>query len=507
MSDAPLEDGRIRRVVIVGGGTAGWMTAAALIKLAAPSGVEVRLVESAAIGTVGVGESTLPHIRAFNDRLGIEEAAFVKATRATFKLGIRFDDWRAVGDRYIHPFGDYGAPGGEAPFHHYWLRGGKLADVGPIDDYSLPIVAAREGRFAPPTDDPRSLMSTYRYAYQLDATLYAHFLRDFAEARGVRRVEGRIVEVAQDGQSGSIRSLRLENGEIVDGDLFVDCSGFRALLIEGALKSGFTDWSHWLPCDRAVAVPCESDQPTVPYTTAQALEAGWRFRIPLQHRVGNGYVYSSQFIQQDAALERLLGCLEGPALNTPNHLKFTAGRRTRNWVGNCVSVGLSSGFIEPLESTSIYLIQVAITKLIELWPTGVGDPVSAAEFNRQMDLEYERIRDFIILHYCATERADTPFWDYVRTMPLPASLSEKIELFRARGVVQEYREGLFLHPSWVAVYFGQGVTPQTHHPLASAPNDSQLLASLDRLRAAVRREASRLPPQNDFIARMMADSA
>ena len=498
---------RVRRVVIVGGGTAGWMTAAALARLAAPSGVDVCLVESEAIGTVGVGESTLPHIRAFNERLGIDEATFVKATQATFKLGIRFDDWRAVGDRYIHPFGDYGAPGGEAPFHHYWLRAAKLADVGPIDDYALAVVAAREGRFAPPADDPRSMMSTYGYAYQLDATLYARFLRDYAETRGARRIEGRIVEVAQDGESGAIRSLRLETGETVEGDLFVDCSGFRALLIEGTLKAGFTDWSHWLPCDRAIAIPCQTDQPTVPYTTARALEAGWRFRIPLQHRVGNGYVYSSRFIDADTALERLTAELEGAALASPNHLKFTAGQRTRNWVGNCVSVGLSSGFIEPLESTSIYLIQIAITKLLELWPTGVVDPVSAAEFNRQMDLEYERIRDFIILHYCATERNDTPFWDYVRTMPLPPSLAEKIELFRARGVVQEYREGLFLHPSWVAVYLGQGVLPRAHHPLADAPSDEQLLASLARLRTVVQQSASRLPSQDAFIARMAAASA
>lgn len=493
--------GSVRRVVIVGGGTAGWMTAAALVRLVAPSGVDIVLIESAEIGTVGVGESTLPHIRAFNERIGIDETDFMKATRATFKLGIRFDDWARKGDSYIHPFGDYGAPGGEAPFHHYWLRAQGLAgdDVGPIDDYSLPIVAAQQGRFAPPSVDPRSLMSTYGYAYQLDATRYAAFLSQRSQAAGVRRIEGRIIDVTLDGEQGDIVSVTLDRGEVVEGDLFIDCSGFRALLIEQTLKAGFTDWSHWLPCDRAVAMPCASVEPTVPYTRAQALEAGWRFRIPLQHRVGNGYVYASAFVDQDAATRRLEGLLEGEALNTPNHLRFTAGQRTRNWVANCVAVGLSSGFIEPLESTSIYLIQIAITKLIELWPSDRRDPVAATEFNRQMDLEYERIRDFIILHYAATERDDTPFWNHVRTMELPDSLSGKIALFREKGVVQEYREGLFLHPSWVAVYLGQKVMPRRRHPLAEAPTDQQLLASLARLRQAIGQQVSRMPTQDDWI--------
>lgn len=495
--------GPVQKVVIVGGGTAGWMTAAALARMA-PRPIRVELVESEAIGTVGVGESTLPHIRAFNDRLGLDEAEFMRATKATFKLGIQFNDWNRMGDSYIHPFGDYGAPGGEAPFHHYWLRGRSLADVGPIDDYSLPIVAARQGRFAPPSNDARSLLSTYGYAYQFDAGLYARYLRKVSEKGGVKRTEGRIVEVIQDPQDGRIQAVKLESGETVEGDLFVDCSGFRALLIEQTLKSGFDDWSHWLPCDRAVAMPCETDQPTVPYTRATALEAGWKFRIPLQHRVGNGYVYSSAFLDDQAALDRLSGTLEGKPLASPNALRFTAGQRRKNWASNCVSVGLSSGFIEPLESTSIHLIQIAITKLIELWPTTGADPVTAAEFNRQMDLEYLRIRDFIILHYCSTERRDTPFWDYVRTMSLPDTLSEKIELFRARGVVQEYREGLFLHPSWVAVYLGQGVLPQHHHPFVDGLKPEQLTSSLARLRATVAQAAGQLPSQDDYIARYCA---
>ncbi|HEX8660295.1 MAG TPA: tryptophan halogenase family protein [Brevundimonas sp.] len=500
MERATVPAGGIRRLVIVGGGTAGWMAAAALAKLVSPTGVEVALIESAEIGTVGVGESTLPHIRDFNARLGIDEAEFMRATRATFKLGIEFKDWARIGDRYMHPFGDFGAPGGSAPFHHYWLAARELADVGPLDDYAVPIVAAWAARFGPPDQDPRSILSTYDYAYQLDASLYAQFMRRFAEGLGVTRIEGRIVDVSQDGESGAIRSVALERGETVAGDLFIDCSGFRGLLIEQTLKSGYTDWSHWLPCDRAVAMPCAGVGRTEPYTRSAAMGAGWRFRIPLQHRIGNGYIYSSAFIDRDAATADLMSNLEGEALNTPNHLRFTAGQRTRNWVGNCVSMGLASGFIEPLESTSIYLIQAAITKLIELWPAHPLDAVAAKEFNRQMDLQYERIRDFIILHYKATERDDTPFWNHVRAMSVPDSLAEKIELFREKGVVQEYREGLFQHPSWVSVYVGQRIMPRTRHMLADAENAERLVAGLQRLRAAVAQAAGRLALQDDYIA-------
>lgn len=495
-----MTDRRIRRVVIVGGGTAGWMTAAALARLVKTPDMSVTLVESAEIGVVGVGESTLPHIRAFNDRLGIDEAEFMRATRATFKLGIRFDDWARIGDSYIHPFGDYGMPGGEAPFHHYWLKASAAGDVGPIDDFSLPIVAARQGRFAPPSQDPRSLMSTYGYAYQFDAALYARYLRDLSEAGGVERIEGRIVSVQQSGETGRITGVTLEGGLSVEGDLFIDCSGFRGLLIEQTLNAGFHDWSHWLPCDRAVAMPCATDQPTAPYTRAQALEAGWRFRIPLQHRVGNGYVYCSAFLSPDAAVERLSGLLEGEALASPNHLRFTAGQRRKTWVANCVAIGLAGGFIEPLESTSIYLIQQGITELIALWPDLDFPPRAIDEFNRQTDLEYERIRDFIILHYCATERTDSELWNHVRTMVPPDSLRARMELWREGGVVQTYREGLFLHPSWVAVYLGQRQRPDRWHPLADRRSVDQLTPALARLRETVASAAARLPSQDSFIA-------
>lgn len=495
-----MSDRSIRRVVIVGGGTAGWMTAAALARLVKTPRISIQLIESAEIGTVGVGESTLPHIRAFNERLGIDEAEFMKATRATFKLGIQFEDWGRIGDRYIHPFGDYGMPGGDAPFHHYWLKASAEADVGPIDDYSLPIVAARQGRFAPPSEDARSLMSTYGYAYQLDASLYARFLRTISETGGVDRLEGRIVGTRRDGVTGLITGVEMESGAVVEGDLFIDCSGFRGLLIEQVMEAGFRDWSHWLPCDRAVAMPCATDQPTVPFTRARALEAGWQFRIPLQHRVGNGYVYCSAFLDQEAATERLSGLLEGKPLNTPNHLRFTAGQRSRTWIGNCVAVGLSGGFIEPLESTSIYLIQQGITQLIALWPDRDFAPKAVDEYNRWMDLEFERIRDFIILHYCATERDDSELWNHVRTMPLPDSLSAKLELWREGGVVQEYRDGLFLHPSWVAVYLGQRVRPGRWHPLADRRETDQLIPALARLRQTVAGAAARLPTQDAYIA-------
>ncbi|MFA4892448.1 tryptophan halogenase family protein [Brevundimonas sp.] len=499
MSSAdPTVDRRIRSVVIIGGGTAGWMAASAINRLVDPGRLKVTLVESAEIGTVGVGESTLPHFRAFNASIGVTETEFMRATGATFKLGIRFENWGAIGESYFHPFGVHGAGNEEAPFHHYWLKASRTADVGSIDDYALPAVMARDERFTPPTSEPGALGSTFTYGYQMDAGLYAAFLRGRAEAAGVTRVEGKVVKVNQDDR-GLIRSVTLERGETVEADLFIDCSGFRGLLIEQALQSGFTDWSHWLPCDSAVAIPCALSRPGTPYTRATALKGGWQFRIPLQHRVGNGYVYSSDVMDRQAATDELVGRLEGEALAEPNHLRFKAGQRTRNWMGNCVAVGLSAGFIEPLESTSIYLIQKAITTLIELWPDRTFDPADSREFNRVMDMEAERIRDFIILHYHATRRDDSPLWDHVRTMDLPDSLAGKIDLFRSRGLVQQYREGLFAHPSWVAVFLGQGVTPDRHHPLADKVADAQLIPGLAGLREAIRRAVVAMPGHDAWL--------
>jgi tryptophan halogenase len=488
-------------VIIVGGGTAGWMTAAALAKLL-PTRCTVHLIESEAIGIVGVGEATLPHIRAFNERLGINEAEFMARTRATFKLGIEFSNWGAIGDSYIHPFGAYGRDRGELSFHQYWLRmrheGRPVAE---LEEFSFACTLARLGRFGMPSKDPEDIASTFGYAYQFDATLFAPYLRDLAEGLGARRTEGRIVAVHRDGESGDVRSVQLESGERIEGDLFVDCSGFVSLLLGKTLGEPFQDWSRWLPADRAVAMPCRTETALTPYTSAIAMEAGWRWRIPLQHRTGNGYVYSSGFLSDDKAAEALVGAVEGEAIADPRLLRFQAGRRERSWVGNCVGVGLASGFLEPLESTSIYLIQQAITALIELFPEREIAAADRDEFNRIIDLEYDRIRDFLILHYHATTRSDSPFWNYVRTMTVPDSLAEKIELFRRRGRVVKYREGVFLDASWIAVYLGQGIVPEGHDLRADAPPLDALERGAETLRAEIRAAAERMPDHLAQIAR------
>jgi tryptophan halogenase len=486
-------------VVVVGGGTAGWMAAAALSKLL-PIRCAVTLVESEAIGIVGVGEATLPHIRGFNERLGINEAEFMAATRATFKLGIAFEGWAREGDSYIHPFGTFGSGQGDIPFHQYWRR---LRDAGvpiaALDEYSMAVTMARKNRFARPAPDPDRIESTFNYAYQFDATLFAPFLRGIAEKQGVTRIEGRIVDVELDGESGDVAALKLEDGRNVTGDLFVDCSGFVSLIIGKALGEPFEDWSHWLPCDRAVAMPCRTETALTPYTSAIAMPAGWRWRIPLQHRTGNGYVYSSSFVSDDEARSALVGAVEGEEIAEPRVLKFKAGRRTRSWVRNCVAVGLSSGFLEPLESTSIYLVQAAISGLVELFPERLISPVDRDEFNRLIDMEYDRIRDFLILHYHATERSDSPFWDYVRTMTIPDTLHEKIELFRRRGRVVKYREGVFLDASWVAVYMGQRIIPEGHDMRADLPPLDALARSAEGLRADIAAKASRMPDHRSHI--------
>ncbi len=478
-------DSAIRRIVIVGGGTAGWMSAAGLSKVFQASGLEIELVESEQIGTVGVGEATLPHLKHFNDSLGINEAEFMAFTQATFKLGIQFRDWGRKGDAYIHPFGEYGREIGGVEFHHYWLRAAKAGLNQRIDDFSLPVLMAESGKFAFPSADPASVMSTFTYAYQLDAGKYATFLRRFAECHGVVRTEGRVVDIVRDDESGQVKSLTLEDGRSVTGNLFLDCSGFRSLLLGQELGIGLEDWSQWLPCDSAVAVPCRHRNEILPYTRATACEAGWKWRIPLQHRTGNGYVFCSEFTDADQATASLLSTLEGEATAEPKVLRFKAGRRKRQWEQNCLAVGLSGGFLEPLESTSIYLIQAAITALAELLPHGRPNGTERDEFNRVMDLEYQRIRDFLILHYHATERDDSEFWNHVRTMTVPDSLAEKMELFRRRGIVMEYKDGLFLHPSWIAVYLGQGIIPDHHDPRVDAVADEPLRRALGDMSKAI----------------------
>ena len=488
------------RVVVVGGGTAGWMTAAALAKLL-PTKCSVHLVESEAIGIVGVGEATLPHIRGFNERLGIDEAEFMAATRATFKLGIKFDGWRNGRDSYIHPFGTHGSEKGEVPFNQYWARLRRAAgDAPPIGDYSMAVVMASMNRFARPDADPDRIESTFNYAYQFDATLYAPYLRHIAEQAVARRTEGRIVDVQLDGETGDVQAVSLESGERIEGDLFVDCSGFFSLIVGKAFEEPFEDWSNWLPCDRAVAMPCRTRTALSPYTGVIAMPGGWRWRIPLQHRTGNGYVYSSAHISDDEARQSLIEAVEGEPIAEPRILKFKAGRRARSWVRNCVAVGLASGFLEPLESTSIYLIQQAITYLIELFPERQVSPLERDEFNRLIDMEYDRIRDFLILHYHATERAG-PFWNHVRTMDVPDTLREKMELFRKRGRVAKYRQGVFLDASWVAVYIGQGVVPEGYDLRADLPAADVLARGMEALRQEIRAKASAMADHRSFIER------
>ncbi|GAA4809651.1 tryptophan 7-halogenase [Sphingosinicella ginsenosidimutans] len=496
-------------IVVVGGGTAGWMTAAALVKLL-PRRCTVHLVESEAIGIVGVGEATLPHIRAFNEKLGIAEAEFMARTRATFKLGIEFQGWGKPGDSYIHPFGTFGTGQSEVDFHQYWLRCiHQGIPVPPIQELSAACMIARMNRFDLPSTDPNRLESTFGYAYQFDANLYAPYMRAFAEAMGAKRTEGRIVDVHRNGETGDIESVQLESGERIAGDLFVDCSGFVSLLLGKALGEPFQDWSKWLPCDRAVAMPCRTETALTPYTGVIAMPGGWRWRIPLQHRTGNGYVYSSAFMGDDEARAGLVAAVEGEPIAEPRVLRFRAGRRERSWVHNCVGIGLASGFLEPLESTSIYLTQQAITALLELFPEREVSPIDRAEFNRLVDMEYDRVRDFLILHYHATTRAGMPFWDYVRTMEIPDSLAEKLELFRRRGRIVKYREGAFLDASWIAVYLGQGVMPEGHDPRADIPSAESLARGMAALHEEIRAAATRLPDHRQHIESYcpMADAA
>ena len=504
MSGDPSADDRVR-IIVIGGGTAGWMTAAGLVGLL-PAACTVHLVESEEIGIVGVGEATLPHLRAYLERLGIDEAEFMAATDATYKLGIEFRDFGRIGDRYIHPFGTYGRPLADIGFHHYWLRRqAEGAPVPPIGAYSAGVAAAEARRFERPGTDPDDPTTSFGYAYQFDATRFAPFLRRWAEARGARRTEGRVVAVERDAGDGAVRAVTLADGTRIEGDLFIDCSGFRSLLLGQELAEPWEDWSHWLPCDRAVAVPSASpDAPTEPFTRATATVAGWRWRIPLRHRVGNGHVYASAFCDDERAAELLLAGLDGPALAEPRFLKFRAGRRRRSFVGNVVAVGLASGFLEPLESTSIYLVQAAITALVEHFPDAQVADGDRDGFNAAIDAEYDRIRDFLILHYHATTRDDSPFWNHVRTMTVPDTLAEKMELWRATAQVAHYRHGLFLEPSWVAVYLGQGVVPHGWDPRADRPEGAGLDRALSGLSRAIADRVAQMPTHDAGLAAIAA---
>lgn len=492
----------IQSVVIAGGGTAGWMTAAGLCSVLSSLNLKITLVESEQIGTVGVGEATLPHIRFYNQKLGIDENELMKATKATYKLGIEFKDWGKLGDSYIHPFGDYGLPeqlGAKNPFHHYVTQVENSGCKLNFDDFSLPVVAARQGRFQYPHPDQSNVLSTFGYAYQFDAGLYAKFLRDFCEKRDVKRIEGKINAVQQDSQTGNIEGITLEDGQTLSADFFIDCTGFRGLLISETLKTPYQDWTKYLPCNRAVTAACETKGATLPYTRATAKEAGWQWRIPLQHRVGNGYVYSSEFISDEDAEASMLADLESPQISDAKRLRFTTGQRENAWVKNCVAIGLSGGFLEPLESTGIYLIQEAITNFIELFPKHQDSQIARREYNRIMNLEFERVRDFLLLHYVATTRSDTPFWRHLTSMDLPDSLTHKMDLFKSTGRVVTYETGAFKMPSWLSVYYGQNIIPKNAAPLSENISTETLENILKETKSTIANAASTMPSHETFI--------
>ena len=480
------------------------MTAAGLRRQLRSEDYQVTLVESEEIGTVGVGEATLPHIKVFNDMLGLDEAHFMRATRSTFKLGIEFRDWNHPGDAYLHPFGAFGEPWAGVEFQHHWLRARKCGlQEFPLPDFSYAVAAARGNAFEFPNEDRNSIRSTYSYAYHFDASLYAGYLRSWAVERGVRRVEGRVRDVCRHPTTGDLTELMLQSGERIPGDLFIDCSGFRSLLLGGVLGVAWEDWSHWLPCDRALAVPCNGTGSLTPYTRIAACEAGWTWRIPLQHRVGNGYVYSSRFISDEAARDSLLAGLETPALGEPRPLKFSPGRRVCSWSGNCVAIGLASGFLEPLESTSIYLIQAAVTDLVNLMPRAGATPVDprlSREFNRLGELQYERIRDFLVLHYFANSRVGQPFWDFLRSMKLPDTLELKLSLFRARAMLPSYQYGLFSRDSWLAVLVGQGIEPRGYDRLADVIPLPTLDERLRDFRNRIATNVTAMTSHSTFVA-------
>lgn len=489
----------IRTIVIVGGGTAGWMTAACLAKVLGKT-YRLVLVESDEIGTVGVGEATIPMMQMFNQVLGLNEDDFIRETQATFKLGIRFIDWKRSGESYFHPFGNYGADMDGIGFIHYWLRAAQSGQIPDYDLFNVETLAARQLRFGRVRPNDRPELPNVNYAFHFDASLYARFLRRYAEARGVERIEGKIVKVHQNPESGFVTSVEMGSGQKVEGDLFIDCSGFRGLLIEETLKTGYEDWSQWLPCDRAVAVPCTRVDPLLPYTKSTAREAGWQWRIPLQHRTGNGYVFCSSYLSEDEATEKLLSRLDGTPTAAPRVLRFTTGHRKKMWNKNVVAFGLASGFLEPLESTSIWLVQAAIAKFLTFLPKDHIDPKITDRFNAEMLADYTNIKDFLIAHYKVTEREDTPFWAYCKHMDIPDSLKERLHAFRTQAYTFVRHEELFKEASWFAVLMGQGLKPQSYHPVADTLDPAEFSDRMRQIQQMVTARVSNLPTHADFIA-------
>jgi len=492
-----LNTSKVQKVVIAGGGTAGWMTAAALSKLLGKN-LDITLVESDEISTIGVGEATIPPIRTFHKLLGINEQELMKATQATFKLGIGFENWGQKDDNYIHSFGMTGKECWAGEFHHFWLHGKQKGIASDFGDYCLELQAAKAGKFA------LSQQTPLNFAYHLDATLYAKYLRSFCEKsdktpNGVNRVEGKITQVKKHTGTGNISALKLETGQIIEGDLFIDCTGFIGLLIEKALHTGYEDWSHWLPCDSAVAVQTKSVSPAIPYTRSIAHDSGWQWRIPLQHRVGNGLVFCSRYISDNEAIDTLLSNIEGETINQPRVIKFKTGRRRKGWNKNCIALGLASGFIEPLESTSIHLIMTGIIRLMRLFPFDGITQACIDEYNSKLTSELNSIRDFIVLHYKVTNREDSQFWQHCKNMEIPESLQHKIDLFKETGRVFLDDGDIFRVDSWTQVMLGQGLMPKQYHQIAQVMSDNEFKQFLASLKSSVDNAVEQLPNHQEFI--------
>ena len=489
------------RVVIVGGGTAGWMTAAAFAR-SLGGRCQLTLVESDEIGTIGVGEASIPNLIEFNRALGLDENEFLRETGGSFKLGIEFVNWGALGERYIHGFGQLGAAAQGLPFHHFWLRGRQQGCATELGDYALNTAAPRAARFMRARPDMAgSPLAELAHAFHFDASRYAAFLRRYAEGRGVVRLEGRVSQVTRRAEGG-IAAIELANGHRIDGDFFIDCSGQRGLLIQQTLQAGFEDWRHWLPCDRALAVPSSAAEPLLPMTRATAHSAGWQWRIPLQHRIGNGHVYAGAFMPDDEAAALLLAHLDTAPLAEPRLIHFRTGRARQFWMDNCVAVGLSSGFLEPLESTSIHLIHLAVARILDFFPQGDlahPDPADIAEYNALTAREYDNIRDFLVLHYKLTRREDSEFWRYCRAMPVPDTLQRKLDLFAANGRVIRHSDELFAETSWVQVMLGQGLMPRGHHPFADQLSEPELRDYLDHVRQVIQRCVQAMPDHTDYL--------
>ncbi|MEK8045319.1 tryptophan halogenase family protein [Ideonella margarita] len=495
-----MKDRAIRQIVVVGGGTSGWMTAAALAKLLGGKS-RIRVVESDEIGTVGVGEATIPMIQRFNTALEIDQDEFLRETQGTFKLGIEFNDWGRLGESYMHGFGRLGQDLGTLPFDQYWQKMSQAGLAGPLGDYSITQRAAYAGKFMRTASDlPGTPLADIAYAFHFDAGLYARYLRKYSEARGVVRTEGKVLDVTLRSSDGHVDSLLLDNGDRITGDLFIDCSGFRGLLIEQALKTGYEDWSHWLPCDRAMAVPCAKVGDPIPYTKSSAREAGWQWRIPLQHRTGNGHVYCSRFISDDEATAVLLRNLDGEPLAEPRPLKFVTGMRRKAWNKNVIAVGLASGFMEPLESTSIHLIQTMVARIVSFFPDRDFAQADVDEFNDQVRFEYERIRDFLILHYKQTLRDDTPFWRHCRDMEIPEGLQRRMNLYRSHGRITRENNELFSEVSWLQVMDGQGLKATRYHPLVDVVPQAEITEFLGNIREVVGKCLDVMPSHAAFIA-------